>query len=108
MSRSNSLSTPSLACASVLALALLAVGAGCEDPSLAPPPAPTATTSTPAATSTGESESAAAENADAALPDDQGANSAYGKAMERAERLKEEVAEYQRKVGEAADGKFPK
>lgn len=34
------------------------------------------------------------------------ARSALGKARERAERLKDEVAEYQKKLEKAADGKF--
>ena len=38
--------------------------------------------------------------------DGRGARSAYGKAMESAERLKDDVAESNRKLEEAADGKY--
>lgn len=45
--------------------------------------------------------------ADDPLGTKKGANSAYGKARERAERLVEEdVAEYNKKLEDAADGKF--
>ncbi len=109
MTRSESHNPSFLACASFLALATLAAGNGCEDPSISTPPAVTAPIAQPqAADAIAETKAgaSAAEQADPQL--DQGANSVYGKAMERAKKLEEEVAEYQRKLGEAADGKFPK
>ncbi|MFZ9882645.1 MAG: hypothetical protein ACO3QC_14740, partial [Phycisphaerales bacterium] len=80
-----------------LVFGLAAILGGCGDQSYqeprgggyTPPPANNATAS------------------DDPLGTKKGANSAYGKARERAERLiEEDVAEYNKKLEDAADGKF--
>ncbi len=92
--------------------ALCAFGAallafGCED-EYASSNAASSTASTPATATktptTGATEDANA-NADA-MNGTRPAQSVYGKAMERAERLKDDVAEYNKKLEDAADGKF--
>ena len=89
-------------------LALACVGVctlGCEDDqySTTAVSAPT-TAAAPASTTADSTDPQAATTASADTP--AGAKSVYGKAMERAERLKDEVAEYNKKLEDAADGKY--
>ncbi|MBI1303766.1 MAG: hypothetical protein GC172_08260 [Phycisphaera sp.] len=83
------------ACVAIVPLCLL----GCEDLS-----GESAATQQAA---TAPADPAASEDG-ATLETEPGARSALGKAKERAERLvNEEVAEYNRKLEEAAEGKYP-
>lgn len=106
MSRSHKVTRSHSRLTCTLALACVGVCTlGCEDDQYSTTPATAPTTATvPASTTADSTDPQAATTPAADTP--AGAKSVYGKAMERAERLKDEVAEYNKKLEDAADGKY--